>query len=243
MLHYKNAHKNEKVFMVGSGPSLTYDMLDRLQDQNTIAMNNIAIAFDKTKWRPTYYVNVSQSLRKDGHWQKYGAQAIDDAQASFLWAKHATVPLKYRCSGKVVFVSATEFPVWSRNPDDWISRYGSSMFAATQIADYMGFNPIYYIGCDLGFYNSVSDDGEDRAHFDPRYLGDMKIGQIEERKDLLLVDELRTYDSHRIANIYLSKNRRVVKTCSPGSLSDIYEYVPFEVALKERHNFDAILPN
>ena len=75
MDYVKEKHVNEKVFMVGNGPSLTYGMLDRLQNHNTIAMNNISVAFPHTKWRPTYYLNVSRSFRFDPHWRKMGASA------------------------------------------------------------------------------------------------------------------------------------------------------------------------
>jgi len=63
MSYFNKKHIGEKLFIIGNGPSLTYEILDSLKNETTIAMNNIAIAYPHTDWRPTYYLNVSRSLQ------------------------------------------------------------------------------------------------------------------------------------------------------------------------------------
>ena len=71
--HVFSEYKNEKIaqlkdrnaggrcFIVATGPSLKMEDLDTLNQQGeySIGVNRIYLAFDKTDWRPDYYVAVS----------------------------------------------------------------------------------------------------------------------------------------------------------------------------------------
>lgn len=50
-----DCHKGRRAFVLGNGPSLRVEDLDRLQGEITFASNKIYLAFDQTEWRPTYY--------------------------------------------------------------------------------------------------------------------------------------------------------------------------------------------
>jgi hypothetical protein len=51
----KGVHQGRRAFLIGNGPSLTVEDLDRLQGEITFASNKIDLIFDQTAWRPTYY--------------------------------------------------------------------------------------------------------------------------------------------------------------------------------------------
>src|SRR5690625_1280148 len=51
----KNKHQGERCFIIATGPSLTIGDLEKLNNEITISMNSICLAFDETDWRPTYY--------------------------------------------------------------------------------------------------------------------------------------------------------------------------------------------
>ena len=63
----KDSHKGEKCFVIGNGPSLTAEDLNRLQDSGipTFAMNRVFKFFPQTKWRPTYYISEDILILKD----------------------------------------------------------------------------------------------------------------------------------------------------------------------------------
>src|SRR5690625_3210612 len=46
--YLKNKHKGEKCFIVATGPSLTIEDLEKLQNEITFSMNSICFAFDET---------------------------------------------------------------------------------------------------------------------------------------------------------------------------------------------------
>ena len=54
----KDRNAGERCFIVATGPSLKMEDLDRLKQQGeySIGVNRIYLAFDKTDWRPDYYV-------------------------------------------------------------------------------------------------------------------------------------------------------------------------------------------
>lgn len=51
----KDMHRGRRCFIVGNGPSLRIEDLDRLQGELTFASNRIFLAFEQTEWRPSYY--------------------------------------------------------------------------------------------------------------------------------------------------------------------------------------------
>jgi hypothetical protein len=236
MKHYYRKHAHETVFMIGNGPSLTYEMLDKLQGHKTIAMNNIAVAFPHTDWRPTYYLNVTRSFQYDAFWQDRGIEAINEAECSFLWAKNIMVPLRRGADARIVIMSCIDIPVWFMDQSDCVSRYGSSMFSALQIAHFMGFDQLFLVGCDLGYQKSA-EAGKDVAHFTEEYLGPKWIKHQGIGAERLLRDEIRTYDAHAIAAPTLRAGGRHIFTCSRGPLLRIYDHVPFEEALVRKRNY------
>jgi len=229
---FKGIHVEQKCFMIGTGPSLTYDMLDQLIPHFTFAMNNISMAYPHTEWRPTYYINVANSTRSYPHWKTCAKESLKQAKHSFFWTKNARIPLDMN-DMDFSLLSCHGYPAWSWKPDMWVSRWGTSMFTALQLAVYMGFDPIYLIGCDLGYVAGFNRETlQDSSHFVSDYLGDGKKKWTANRLNILAIDELRTYTTHDLTRLAASEIGVRIQTCSP-KLTDIYPYISFEDALNE----------
>jgi len=56
-----NIHKDSRAFIIGSGPGLRIEDLDKLKNEITFACNKIYLAFEKTDWRPNY-LSVTDNL-------------------------------------------------------------------------------------------------------------------------------------------------------------------------------------
>ena len=54
---FRGIHRGRKCFIIGNGPSLQIDDLDRIQQNKyiSIASNKIYLAHNETNWRPSYY--------------------------------------------------------------------------------------------------------------------------------------------------------------------------------------------
>jgi hypothetical protein len=146
----KGVHCGRQAFVIGNGPSLRVEDLDRLENEITFAANKIYLSFDETKWRPSYYL-VEDDLVYKQNYEKI--KSLDCCPKYF--------PNSAKGWGEIID-SASYFhldytPI--NTADDAIGkcpikgfRWGSSVvYSALQFAIYMGCNPIYLIGVDFSF--------------------------------------------------------------------------------------------
>ena len=186
---FRDKHKDERVFLVGNGPSLNKTPLDELQGEHTIAMNRIALLYDRLQWRPTYYICTTINIERL-EWRKDILATISTGIPSFVWEELGEHVQPYE---NVVYLHCTHGKEVTRHaPDDWwsydiaerVCKFGTSILVALQVAVYMGFNPIYLLGCDLGFRSPSAFEGggllgkmlmqvglktRDPNHFSPSY--------------------------------------------------------------------------
>ena len=159
---YKNKHKGERCFVVATGPSLTMDDLTLLKGEVTFSMNSIIKSFDKTDWRPTYYVitdKVPYAACKDlidekDFEQIFFRTGLDQKNKSICHFSVNTVNVYHASmlddyNGKI-------YP--SKKPDRYFNDGPSVVFSIIQLADYMGFSEIYLLGQDCNFEGASHSD-------------------------------------------------------------------------------------
>lgn len=180
ILKFKDCHRRQRAFIIGNGPSLQINDLDRLHHEVTFASNKIYLAFDSTQWRPTYYtvldMVVAQNIRtriKEIRQTKIfptDVKAYVDNDDDISWIQG--IPNK-RDGEEILFDFSTDLQV---------GVYGgwSVIFTQLQIAYYMGLSEIYLIGIDFHFempapsgenchQGPILIQGEERNHFHPDY--------------------------------------------------------------------------
>ncbi|MHA2086400.1 MAG: hypothetical protein ACXABD_21865 [Candidatus Thorarchaeota archaeon] len=177
----KGIHKGKRAFLIGNGPSLAQAPFDLLSNEHTFGMNRIALLFKDTDWRPTYFVGVSSLMidEKLSHYHEDYLEGIGTAKIAFVWSGLAQRSMFNRRTN-VVFVECSEgedikaqdatLDFWSDDITERVSKFGTSMFAALQIAAWMGFDPLYLVGVD-GFYQDYKGE-KDPNHFDKEYRGE-----------------------------------------------------------------------
>ena len=163
---FKNIHKDEKCFLIGNGPSLTIEDLNKLVNQKTFACNSIYRLFEHTKWRPTYYVTHDElqefeivKTRED--WKKL----ICD-QVKTVFTSVQTRAFYYRDEWKInniyyyrrIPLIKDMFP-FSDDPSKCIYTSGTVAYAMLQLAVYMGFTKIYMLGFDTTYAVEKKLDG------------------------------------------------------------------------------------
>lgn len=147
-------HEGERCFIVCNGPSLKIDDLNTLHQSGefTFGLNSIFKLFDKTDWRPDYYVCIDKcpynELVSDPNFELVKNKFLPDY--FFLDSSFPddcfVFPLEYYEVG---------IYGWQRHFSDdiYVVAYGATTVTslAMQIAAYMGFKEIYLIGCDNNF--------------------------------------------------------------------------------------------
>lgn len=172
---FKDKHVGERIFLVGSGPSLAYTNLDLIKDETSFAMNNIALIYPYTEWRPTYYWNTSSLSTWLQHWIDCANLAIRFGQPSFLRDKHPyddapnIVSVRHRAAwlydAETGERAKCYYPAWSTGVEKIVFHYLGSAYSLLQVVIYMGFEEVILLGID----NRYDTDGP--VHFLPEYDG------------------------------------------------------------------------
>ena len=157
----KDCHKGEKCFVIGNGPSLEVKDLDKIYESGLVsfATNRVFKIFEKTKWRPTYYVSEDILLMQDA--QKIIEEM--DVEGRFIpinlkWYKGVDIPnadyfyIEYQDPMKETYGLSLDIP---HN----IRCRGTVTVTCLQLAIYMGFSEIYLIGVDHNFAKMFDKEG------------------------------------------------------------------------------------
>lgn len=203
---FKNIHDGETCFIIGNGPSLKAEDLDKLYEKHipTFGFNRIYLMFDNTNWRPSYY--VSQDEKMLGNCKELVNQ---------MDLKYKFIPLFHKYYHDISIDNAYYFKLsldknektfFSEDISIYIGDSTTVACSAIQIAVYMGFKKIYLIGVDHSFSTYKNDKGEIindetvRDYFSDEYFKDkaqLYIPNLDASTRAFLV--MREYcDSHGI---------------------------------------------
>lgn len=155
---FEDLHSGERAFLIGNGPSLDETPLHLLDDKICLAMNNIDMLYDETDWRPTYYLQVNESppektVESTRYHVSEGYQCfIAEDLRNQLPDGDAVTYLNRIYPDEDVYEAVTRGDykqVWSEDVSERVYLYKTSMYVAVQLASYMGFDELYFLGCDL----------------------------------------------------------------------------------------------
>ncbi len=160
---FNDIHNKKRCFFVGNGPSLKADDLTKLHNNGdiTFGFNRVYNIFDDTPWRPTFYISQDEKMLA-------GCRDI----INNIELPNKFIPIQHKWYFDIAINDAVYFNIKnqiSENPEEYLFSddiseviYNSStvMYTAAQIAAYMGFSEIYFIGVDHHFQTSINSKGE-----------------------------------------------------------------------------------
>ena len=167
LAQFKDIHRGKRCFLIGNGPSLSFEDLNTLKENHeiTFGVNRIYLSFDKTDWRPDYYVLVDSIVLQ----QDFETVQKLDLPVLFISDNYTEESIKG--SKNVFYFSKRENRYDSESFSLDFSQYvygGSTViYDAMQIAVYMGFEEIILLGVDM----TRVKPGERIPHF---YAGNLK---------------------------------------------------------------------
>lgn len=156
----KDSCKGERCFIVGTGPSLRMDDLEKIKGEKSFSVNSIVLSFPDTTWRPTYYAIQDNN----------GYQKLKDA------IRKACIPVIFNgiSDGKLTPTMDVDFIPYPLHKLDHgkmipkhINKFSSDAFkvvydghsitySAMQLAVYMGFKEIILLGVDCDYSQAVN---------------------------------------------------------------------------------------
>ena len=249
-------NNKSRVFLIGNGPSLNKTDLDLIKDEYSIAMNRISLIFDKTEWRPTYYIFCSSNC-DNPNWGKEWTSSIhkiieNDNIKPFIYSKYQKTILKDLIKNKYINEKKIKNVEWfhsvsEKKPDNLgnidpicfssdivkrIDKTGTTMNVALQLANYMGFEEIILLGCDLGFKPDNGLNDTDPNHFSKEYNADIPEYKIDK-----INNQMRNV--HKLARMKIDKKIKMYNaTIIDKTQLDIYPRIDYkELIINNNYKF------
>ena len=227
----KNKFAGERCFIIGNGPSLNPEDLNRIKNEYSFAANKIFYIFDKTEWRPTFYSCADPEVYliiKD-----YFLSA--DIKYKFLCLL-CEIPKK---------ISPNLYPVYhyepfhcnrykeinpfvNENADEFLGTGYTVTFTNIQLAFYMGFKEIYLLGVDHNYSLTIDKSGKiiknDKVQ---NYFDGMPKSDFPAMYNFTVTNK-----AYKAAQEYADSHNIKVYNATRGGKLEIFRRVDFDELIK-----------
>lgn len=161
---FKGKYEGKRCFIIGNGPSLTGEDLELIKGEISFACNRIYNIFDKTSWRPDFWMCVDAECLQDeienikklrgpvkfvrSMGKNYYFQEKDQIHKIIMYDKFVLDISKHM----------------KKNISTECHKYFSVSYTVTcleiEFAIYMGFKEIYLLGVDHNYPISIDKNGK-----------------------------------------------------------------------------------
>jgi hypothetical protein len=232
MFHYAGKHQGERCFIIGNGPSLSTNDLDKLIFEKTFATNRIFRLFNETSFRPTYYVTEDYSMFSEIEpiCEKVGETKFLAYNAIYDKCKEGYDKYIPNAEYYTIDFSVKNYPEPYRTAkfSDDISfvYWGATIVnSCIQLAVNMGFQEIYLLGIDHSYNLALRKNGEllqsnkeqDHFYFENRTHTSLYLFQIDIANAAF--QSVRDYADSRGIKIY---------NATRGGKLEIFERIDFD---------------
>lgn len=164
----RDLHKGRKGFLIGNGPSVRPEDLNRLAGEITFCCNRFHLGYGLTQLRPTYTLSADRQMIED-----FGAEMTANAGGTVFLAN----PTRPTCPGDFIWLRFREVPSpFTANVLEYVFPHGGTLIVALQLGYYMGIREFYLYGVDHNFKFQVQQGKDefrtahgDNNHFIPNY--------------------------------------------------------------------------
>lgn len=161
---FKDKYKNQRCFILGTGPSLAIDDIEKLKNEKTFAVNSFIKALGEISYRPTFYGFIDGVCM-----ELYGEEILSSGIHNIFFTKRDD--LKKENYHKLNKSGAYELP--QMNTREWVyyapkmprafskdiskeTYWGYTVvYTMMQVAAYMGFTEMYLLGMDCCYMPGV----------------------------------------------------------------------------------------
>ena len=163
-LKLKNIYKGRRCFIIGNGPSLRIEDINKLSFEISMGCNGIYQLFQKNVWRPTCFfaedINfLNQHIQTDNELNYF----LNNCNYMFTTLKSDMYDKYLNKYDKLFYLFACKKQVkdirFSPQLTQKIYSAATTLYTMLQVAVYMGINEIYLLGVDFSFKREVDKNG------------------------------------------------------------------------------------
>lgn len=218
---FKGIHNDQRCFIVATGPSLTIQDLETLEANNEkcIAMNRIYNLFERTSWRPDYYMiedtMMIEDLRREIADMDIPVKFVASIPAEYWIQENIGNSIKYQLIN--LDHLGNELPFFSTKLEHCVYEGSTVTYACIQMAVYMGFKEIYLLGVDFNYSEDLYDE---KNHF-AGYQSDKRV-----RLNKVYPERMRA--AYESAEQYANAHGIKIYNATRGGKLEVFERVDFD---------------
>ena len=230
---------SSRIWLVGSGPSLTEQDLNLLRNEDVMVMNKFGRMAEFHNWniRPKYYFKIDHNTVDMSHKEEI-EWGYRNCEHLYLWEmfingypeKHPNHETLYDGVGwlpNTTWIHKCAHSIYqagnSKAPTEWhlpeLCTSFTGMSTMIQIASELGYDEIILLGCDLNYTSDVN-----KNHAIPNYTKDTRDKSEMDNRNMLA------------AHIMADKCSKAKIYNASGGVLDIYPRVDMLEVLSEASN-------
>ncbi len=253
---FANGHKGMRCFIIGNGPSLRTEDLDKIAQYEYIsfACNKIYKIFEQTHWRPDYYfasdapfIAQNWDAIMDIHGKKFFAyteeimpsdmleKLIHGGNAFLFNARHLQIKPNKHNFLPVYETFHEPYPSFSQDAASFVYEGFNVVYLMMQWAAYMGFAEIYLLGVDH-YYAQTCNYFEQIVP--PQAIADTNnadhfCGDYYKVGELIHVSDVNsTEQAYKKAELYSREHGFRIYNATRGGKLEVFERVDFDGLFK-----------
>lgn len=224
----KGTQKGKRCFIVGNGPSLTMDQLEAIKDEDCFGANRVYKLFDKTTWRPKYYVLQDKYDLTKGVYEKLNVEYFFVSDA--YWREHGMDNQKAICYHGIRAIKQKAGTSFSEDCAEFIDIDSTVTYTMIQLACYMGYTEINLIGMDHVYTNVTNEKSKIIQR------NNVKNHAFEDENPNEVIANISFMeDVYRVARGYCEAHDIKIRNATLGGALEIFERTDFwQLVRKER---------
>lgn len=155
---YHNLYQGKRCFIIGNGPSLREEDLEKLKGEITFGTHRIYKLFGNTSWRPSFYFAQDYKMIKEDCDSISAISSKEKFIGMVPWNKYP-----YIRGATFAHINLKSFypepPEFSDNVAKEFYEGQTVTYMCLQFAAYMGFSEIYLLGVDHQYSIEMNPDG------------------------------------------------------------------------------------
>ncbi len=222
----KGTKNGKRCFIIGNGPSLTPEDLENLKNEDTFAFNRIFYMFDKTDWRPTYYMCIDVGVLGMNLPEIQKLELPNIILSSIVKEKvekASNIHYLFDYAKFKINRFAFDKPYISEDLSDHFCFCFTVTFDAIQLAIYMGYSEIYLLGVDHNY--SAMADSKGKITKDESVKD---YFQGLEKTNITVMNYEATTAAFESAREYADEHNITIKNATRGGKLEVFDRIEFD---------------
>lgn len=235
----KGIYECKRCFVIGNGPSLKIEDLNKIGEEYSFACNSIYALYSQTDWRPSFYCAVDPIFCKEMMSDKKNMKRVTDGcQMAFTSIVGEGIQYRNDPDFAVVHFIKTIFeePIkFSSECSEQVYSGGTIVYEMLQLAVYMGFKEIYLIGIDFSFsverhkdgtvtYSNIINHAPELEREEERF----QQAVYERHGEKCVADIDLQLAGYQVAKKYADKHDVKIFNATRGGKLEVFERVDFD---------------